>query len=307
VNTTLFIEVFGFPVQLLRTIAAGTVAVFTVRALRLFELERQRQLEELSQARAEAQRRLNEEVAEQERLRGELLRQTVLAQEEERRHIARELHDETSQAMTALSWKLAAVEQALPDSHGEGHNEVHGRIKDLRHLTEQVMNNLRQLTARLRPAVLDELGLVPALITYGDECSAHFPFTVNVQVTGARRRLPTEVETTLYRIAQEAITNVAKHAQANQAAIQLHFDEQEVALSIRDDGVGMDVETARRAAACGKGWGLAGIYERVRAVEGNVDIRSSPGAGTHLSVRVPAPQLGDKEIVHEPDTTASGG
>jgi signal transduction histidine kinase len=293
VNTSLFIEVFGFPVQLLRTIAAGTVAVFTVRALRLFDLERQRQITELSQARLEAQRRLSEELTEQERLRGELLRQTVLAQEEERRHIARELHDETSQAMTALSWKLAAVEQVLPDSHREGHSEVRERIRDLRQLTEQVMNDLRELTARLRPAVLDELGLVPALITYGDDCAARFPFKVDVQVTGTRRRLPSEVETTLYRIAQEAITNVAKHAQATHAAIQLHFDEQEISLSIRDDGVGMDTETAQGAAVCGKGWGLAGIYERVRAVDGHIDIRSSPGAGTHLSVRVPAPHVHD--------------
>jgi two-component system sensor histidine kinase UhpB len=292
-------------VQLLRTIAAGTVAVFTVRALRLFDLERQREMRELSQARMEAQRRLSEEVAEQERLRGELLRQTVLAQEEERRHIARELHDETSQAMTALSWKLAAVEQVLPDSHREGHSEVRERIRDLRQLTEQVMNDLRQLTARLRPAVLDELGLVPALITYGDDCAARFPFKVDVQVTGTRRRLPSEVETTLYRIAQEAITNVAKHAQATHAAIHLHFNEQEAALSISDDGIGMD-EPPQQAAAHGKGWGLAGIYERIRAVEGNLDIRSSPDAGTHLIARVPIPHLRDKEIAHGPDPIASG-
>jgi signal transduction histidine kinase len=130
---------------------------------------------------------------------------------------------------------------------------------------------------------------------------------VDVQVTGTRRRLPSEVETTLYRIAQEAITNVAKHAQATHAAIHLHFDEQEVALSISDDGMGMDVETPKQAAACGKGWGLAGIYERIRAVEGDIDIRSSPGTGTHLSVRVPIPHLRDKEIAHGPNPVASGG
>jgi len=304
INSDLFLLTLHVPIQLLRTVAAGTVAVFTVRALRLFEIERQRQIDELNQARLEAQRRLTEEMAEQERLRRELLRQTVLAQEEERRHIARELHDEVGQAMTALSWKLAAVEQALPDDHSEGHREVHRSIKELRGLTERVMDNLHQLTSRLRPAVLDELGLVPALITYADDCSTCFPFVVEVEVTGQRRRLPSEIETTLYRISQEAITNVAKHAQATRASIRLHFDEEEVALSVSDDGVGMDVETAQRAAACGKGWGLAGICERIQLVGGYLDIRSAPGVGTDIKVRVPIP---GKEETHEPDPAATGG
>jgi signal transduction histidine kinase len=304
-NNALFIEIFGFPIQVVRTVMALTVAFFTVRALRIFEFERQRQMNELSQAQAEAQQRLDEERTQQEELRRQLLHQTVLAQEEERQHIARELHDEAAQAMTALSWKLAAVEQAMPNSHGTGHNEVQDRLRDLRQLTEQVMDNLRQLTTRLRPAVLDELGLVPALIAYADDCSSRYPFSVEVNITGRRRRLSSEIETTLYRIAQEALTNVAKHAQATHACIQLHFEPQEVTLHIADDGVGMDVETARRAAACGKGWGLAGICERVELAEGNLDIESSPGAGTELSVWVPAPPLPhltekDKEEPHAP-------
>ena len=117
--------------------------------------------------------------------------------------------------------------------------------------------------------------------------------------------MPSEIETTLFRIAQEALTNVAKHAQATRARIQLHFGPREVTLHIGDDGVGMDVETAQRAAACGKGWGLAGICERVELAEGNLDIESSPGAGTELSVWVPAPPLPhltekDKEEPHAP-------
>jgi len=300
VNSTLFMQMFRFPVQLLRTVMAGAIAIFTVRALRLFEIERRRQLEEFDRARAEAQQRLNEEMAEQQRLRRELLRQTVLAQEEERQYIARELHDEASQALTALSWGLAAVEDALPDHPAEACE----RAGELRRLTKQVMNNLRQLTVRLRPAVLDELGLVAALITYADDCSTRFPFAVEVEVIGQRRRLPSEIETTLYRIAQEAITNVAKHAQATHASIRLHFSHQEVTLNVSDNGVGMDVEIARRAAASGKGWGLAGIRERIQLVEGRLDVRSAPGTGTDLSVWVPIPK---KEETHEPDPVAAGG
>jgi signal transduction histidine kinase len=310
-NNGLFIETFGFPIQVVRTAMALVGAFFTVRSLRIFEFERQRQMNELSQAQAEAQWRLDEERTQQEELRRQLLHQTVLAQEEERQHIARELHDEASQAMTALSWKLAAVEQALPNSHSTGHNEVQDRLRDLRQLTEQVMDNLRQLTTRLRPAVLDELGLVPALIAYADDCSSRYPFSVGVDITGQRRRLPSEIETTLYRIAQEALTNVARHAQATRARIQLHFEPGEITLHIADDGVGMDVETAQRAAACGKGWGLAGICERIELVEGNLDIESSPGAGTELNVWVPAPPLphpkkDNEEESHAPHPAIAG-
>jgi len=304
VNNALFTEIFGFPIQVVRTVMALTVAFFTVRALRIFEFERQRQMNELSQAQTETQRRLDEERTQQEELRRQLLHQTVLAQEEERQHIARELHDEAAQAMTALSWKLAAVEQALPNSHSRGHNGVQDGLRDLRQLTEQVMDNLRQLTTRLRPAVLDELGLVPALIAYADDCSGRYPFSADVTITGQRRRLPSEIEITLYRIAQEALTNVAKHAQATRARIQLHFEPREVTLHIGDDGVGMDVETAQRTAACGKGWGLAGICERVELVEGNLDIESSPGTGTRLSVRVPAPPLPHLQKENEEETHA---
>lgn len=282
-NTELFLQAFHFPVQLLRTVMASLVAVFTVRGLWHLELGRQRQMEELNRARLEAQRRLTEEMAEREALRRELLRQTVQAQEEERTHIARELHDETGQALTALSWGLTAVEKALP----AGSEEVRRQVGQLRQVTDQVMVTLRRLTARLRPPVLDELGLVAALITYVDDWSARFPFLAEVEVCGRSRRLPSEVETTLYRITQEALVNVAKHAQASRAHVRLTFDEDEATLSVADDGVGTDVDAAWRAAVEGTGWGLAGIRERIRLVGGRVHLHSSPGQGTELLVRVP--------------------
>jgi len=230
----------------------------------------------------------------------------VEAQEEERRHIARELHDEAGQALTALRWELTALEEALPQRQ-DHHDEIRQRIGTLRELTERVMEDLRQLTARLRPAVLDELGLPAALITYADECSARYPFTVDVEVTGQRKRLPSEIETALYRIAQEALTNVAKHAKANHAWIRLHIGEREVRLTVSDDGIGMDVEEAQRAAACGRGWGLAGICERVQLIGGHLDLRSAPGEGTEVTVRVPIPTPEVEEERRESDPAASGG
>jgi len=307
VNSLFFLQTFHFPIQLWRTVMASLVAVFTVRGLRVFERERQQQIEELNRARLEAQQRLAEEMAEREALRRELLRQAVWAQEEERRHIARELHDEAGQALTAMRWELTALEEALP-RYPEHHAEIRKRIEALRRLTEQVMEDLRQLTARLRPAVLDELGLAAALITYADDCSARYPFTVDVEVTGKRKRLPSEIETALYRIAQEALTNVAKHAHAAHARVHLHIDKEEVRLTVSDDGVGMDVEEAQRAAACGRGWGLAGICERVQLLGGRLDLRSSPGAGTDVVVQVPLPSaLMAEEEGREHSSTAVGG
>ena len=301
-NSAAFMETLHFPIQLWRSAMATVVAIFTARALRLFELQRRHHVEELSHARTEAQRQLNEEIAERQALQKELLRQTVLAQEVEREHIARELHDEAGQALTALSWGLANLTGTLA-RHPEKAQE---QITELHRLADQVMTELRQITTRLRPAVLDELGLVAALITYADNCSDRFSFEVHTEVTGRRRRLPSKVEVALYRIAQEAITNTAKHARASRVTIQLHFGEHEVALGVNDDGVGMNVETAQQAALHRKGWGLAGIRERIESVNGYLDIHSAPGAGTKISVHAPVP-VAEEEEAHEPDSTASGG
>jgi signal transduction histidine kinase len=286
VNSAWFMDTLHFPVQLLRSAMAVVVAISTVRTLRLFERQRQRRLMRLSSAQADAQRLLREETAERQALQRDLLHHAVLAQEAERQHIARELHDEVGQALTAITWGLAQLEEALA---GQG-NGVQERARKLRSASSRVMVELRQLTTRLRPALLDELGLVPALIAYADECSNVYSFDVEVTVSGKRRRLPSELETTLYRIVQESLTNVAKHAQASNADVRLDFDDDGVTLAVIDDGSGMDTETAQRAAACGTGFGLAGICERVILVDGHLDLHSTLGTGTQVRVKVPVPR-----------------
>ncbi len=302
INSTLFMELFHVPIQLLRAAMACLVTIFTVRAMRLFEVERQREMKRLDQARLDAQRRLNEEMAQREALQQELLRQVVFTQEEERRVVARELHDEAGQALTALSWGLASVESAMPD----GHDEVRAQVVRFRQIADQVMNDLRRLTTRLRPAALDELGLVAALFTYADDCSARYPFTVTMDVTGPRRRLPPEIETTLYRIAQEALTNVAKHANATHARIQLRFAPGQVVLAISDDGSGMDVSAARRSALESGRWGLVGIAERVQLLHGTLDVHSTPGEGTEVVVQVPLNAVPEEETDAIDPLTAGG-
>ena len=298
VNGAWFMDTFHFPAQLLRSAMAVIVAVSTVRTVRLFEWQRQRRLMRLSSAQADAQRRLSEETAERQALQRDLLHHAVLAQEAERQHIARELHDEVGQALTAITWGLAQLEESVA-GQADG---VQERVAKLRSVSSRVMVALRQLTTRLRPALLDELGLVPALIAYADECSNVYSFDVGVSVNGERRRLPSEIETTLYRIVQEALTNVAKHARASNANVRLDFDDGGVTLAVIDDGTGMDTETAQRAAACGTGFGLAGICERVELAEGHLDLYSTLGEGTQVCVRVPVPR---EEEARERDPIAA--
>ncbi len=287
INSDLFLNLFHFPVQLFRTMMAVLVVLFMGRGVRCFERERQRRVRKLNQDRLKVQQRLTEEMAERKQLQGELLHRTVQAQEEERRYIARELHDETAQALTALSLGLAGAEETVKQDP----EQAVAQLEDLRVLVEDMMTKINQLTTRLRPTMLDDLGLIPALITYADESAGHLPFTIDVEVTGERRRLPSELETALYRIAQESLTNVAKHAQASRARVHLHFEPDAVTLRIADDGVGMPPKRPEQAAARGDGWGLAGIHERAALLNGDVTIRSRAGDGTEIKVRVPIPEV----------------
>jgi signal transduction histidine kinase len=292
-NDIFFLRTFGIPIQLWRAVMAGLVALFTVRALRLFEEERARQMEELTRARLEAQQRLQEEAAQRETMRQEFTRRLVWAQEEERRYIARELHDEIGQACTALRWELTALEQTLPEE--PPHREIRARIQHLHEITDRAMENLYRMVNRLRPAALDRLGLIPALITYADECSARYPFVVEVEILGPRRRFPERVETVLYRVAQEAITNVARHARATRVRLTLAAQDHQVCLTVADDGVGIDPETVQQADGFRKGGGgLTGIRERVQLMGGRAEICSTPGAGTVLTVCLPLEEESDE-------------
>jgi two-component system sensor histidine kinase UhpB len=291
INSELFLRTVHFPVQLLRTLMATLVVIFMARAVRCFERERERRMETLNMERLEVQRRLTEEMAQRRRLQRELLHRTVQAQEEERRYIARELHDETAQALTALSLGLAGAQEACESDPGE----ARGHLQALQRLVDDIVKRVNQLTTRLRPTMLDDLGLIPALITYADTLDRNLPFTVDVEVTGQRRRLPSDLETTLYRIAQESLTNVARHAQATYARVHLELGPREATLKVLDDGIGMSAERVEQAATGGEGWGLAGIHERAALLGGDVIIRSKLGEGTEVEARIPIPESPPQE------------
>ncbi len=227
--------------------------------------------------------RLYQQVHEREMVRGELLRRSVQVQEEERRRIARELHDGIGQIFTALALGLSGVEETMPRDPALARKQI-GNLKDL---AVRAISELRQLVADLRPAQLDDLGLVPALYWLADEWRDRLHQDVRVQLTGQRRRLPPEIETVLFRITQEALTNVAKHANAQHTTIKLAFCEDQVELVIEDNGVGMTPEQMDRRQVRHQGWGLAGIQERAGLVGGTFDIDSAPGRGTRLTVHSP--------------------
>jgi len=227
--------------------------------------------------------RLYQQMQERDVLRGDLLRRAVEAQEEERKRIARELHDGIGQVFTALALGLSGVEETMPRDPVL----ARAQIANLKELSMRTMTEMRHLVADLRPAQLDDLGLVPALHWLADEWRDRLSIDVRVQVTGHRHRLSPEVETILFRTTQEALTNVAKHAHAQQASIKLAFNQDQVELIIEDNGVGMTPEQVTRRQIHYQGWGLAGIQERTSLVGGTFDIDSAPGRGTRLIIHIP--------------------
>jgi len=234
--------------------------------------------------------RLYQQVQERDVLRGDLLRRAVEAQEEERKRIARELHDGIGQTFTALALGLSGVEEMMPRDV----NLARAQVANLKELSTRAIAEMRHLVADLRPPQLDDLGLVPALHWLADEWRDRLSIDVHVQVIGHRHRLSPEVETVLFRIAQEALTNVAKHAQAQQAIVKLAFHQDQtpgaqsgVELIVQDNGVGMTPEQVTHRQVPHQGWGLAGIQERASLVGGTFDIDSAPGRGARLTIHIP--------------------
>jgi two-component system sensor histidine kinase UhpB len=209
--------------------------------------------------------------------------QILGAQEQERKRIARELHDETSQVLTSLLISLALLEQAI---QGE---EARRRVEDTRALVHQTLRAVRNLSIDLRPSALDDLGLLPALRWYIKQYQQTCGIEVEFTATGLKQRLPAEVETALYRVIQESLTNTAKHAKARKAWVAVSEEPGRVTACIRDDGQGFDADAVLRGPWQDRGLGLAGMQERAMLLNGTVKIESQPGGGTIIDVAIPLP------------------
>lgn len=241
-------------------------------------------LEQKVNKQADELRRLSEE-------RGHLLEKTITAQEEERKRIARELHDEWAQTLAALAVNLDQASKLLPRDMAyqkQQLNRTHTMAVD-------ALKSLRQLILDLRPAMLDDLGLVPTIRWYAETHLETDGMAVDFHVTGSQRRLAPEIETALFRIAQEAINNIEKHAQAKRVAIDLEFQTDRVSMSIQDDGRGFDVDQALPSEGRTRGLGLLGMRERAALLGGSLRINSQPGHGTRCWVEVP---VDSEAVVH---------
>jgi PAS domain S-box-containing protein len=212
-----------------------------------------------------------------------LSRRLVGVQEEERRRLARELHDEIGQSLTAVKISLQtlgrrtqAMEPALLLEPSIG-------------IVERALQQVRNLSLDLRPSLLDDLGLVPTLRWFLDRQAEWGGLSVEFGAEPAEMRLPPEIEITCFRVVQEALTNVARHAEAKRVRVKVLVRDGELQLNVGDDGVGFDIEEAMANAIGGASLGLLGMQERVLLVGGQIDIRSAPGQGTEIQTRFPLP------------------
>ena len=208
--------------------------------------------------------------------------------EEQARHIAHALHDDAGQLLASVHLTLQRVERSLPAGACDD-------LQEVRRFLGQIEDHLRSLSHELRPTMLDDLGLLPALEYLAQSVSARSG--IPIRVSGARlRRLPTRVETALYRIVQEALRNAAKHSQARHVNVGIDVAERRVRCSIRDDGKGFDADATMDGKRM-RGLGMVGMRERLDALGGDLVIRSAPGRGTELRITVPLEG-------HDADTTA---
>ncbi len=223
--------------------------------------------------------RLYDEVSTKEAARGELLEKLITAHEDERRRIARELHDEAGQALTALILNLQMAEQSPRRIEQQN-------LGRLRGIAEHTLGELRRIISALRPTILDDLGLGAAIRWYVKEMVEPQGLRVTLQLSGLDVRMPHLVETAVFRIVQEAFTNILKHARAREARVEAQLRNGQVRVTIADDGTGFEVDSVPRARA-GRGMGLLGMRERAELLAGSLQVSSRPGAGTVIEVVIP--------------------
>ncbi len=256
-------------------------------------------LEERVAARTRELAEANRELRANHRVRQELLARVISVQEEERRRIARELHDETSQSLAMLSVNLDFLKSTVADVR------LKERLAKLRAIAEGTLDRIHKVIFDLRPRVLDDLGLAPAIAGYLESHLSPLGTEATLEVHGLEGRLPPAVETASFRILQEAITNVVKHASARHVQVCVDFNGTVLVLFVEDDGVGFDPQEVLNTKEARGGLGLLGIQERVALLGGTINIHSGPGRGTRLYVEVPVEMPWNRSESSSPMTMPS--
>jgi PAS domain S-box-containing protein len=240
-------------------------------------------------------KRVEQTLRESERRYQALARKLVSAQEEERCRVARELHDQLGQHLTALQLGLKSLENALSD-----HPSALDRLDKMKAIAEEIDQQIDQLALELRPAALDDLGLYAVLVNYIEEWSARSGIPVDLHCRGFdQKRLPSNLEIVMYRAIQEALTNVLKHAAAKHVSVILECRDNEVYAIIEDDGCGFEVEAIHHGALRDRRLGLLGMQERMESVTGTCQIEATPGMGTTVFLRAPLTEAFPEILKHE--------
>ena len=212
------------------------------------------------------------------------IQQITRAQEEERMRIARELHDDTTQELVTLSRQL----DTFSDGSEQLPEQARKRLDELQSRIDTIIKGVRRFSQDLRPSVLDDLGLVPALEMIADDLRERYGIATKVKVTGKQRRLSPEKELLLFRITQEALRNVWRHSQASAASITAEFGSGKIKITVQDNGRGFQLPARLGDLASAGKLGLAGMYERTQLVGGKLELQSTPGKGTTLTIEVPS-------------------
>ncbi|MCK5010584.1 MAG: sensor histidine kinase, partial [Deltaproteobacteria bacterium] len=209
--------------------------------------------------------------------------QIIKAQEEERKRISRELHDEASQALIAAKINLDVIKKSLPSSL----EDVTARLVETSSILVRTLENLRRLSYDLRPSMLDDLGLIPTLRWYAESYAKRLGIPINFKITALDKRLDLEIETAIYRIVQEALTNIAKYAQAKEVRISLEKKGSRLITKVEDKGKGFTLKTSVSGENYYQGSGILGMKERIYNLGGTFHIESKQGVGTKLLVEIP--------------------
>jgi len=286
-NEDLFQTIFGFPIPIFRAVTAMAASFFVIRFLRAFQVETDSKIAELQEARLR-------DAQQSDALRGELFRRVVAAQEAERQRIARDLHDETGQSLTAIGLGLRGLSTTLGKNPAQAPETLHR----LETLAADSLSELQRLIADLRPSHLDDLGLPAALRWYAGKVGERNGLRIRVDIYGEEQPISEPVKIAMFRIAQEALNNIVKHSEASGAFIQLTFHNDYLHVSVRDNGQGFDPEAVNQRQTGRPSLGLAGMRERAGLLGGTVSIQSGPGQGTLVEARIPyiyAPPESEKE------------
>jgi len=272
VSARVFQNLTGIPVQAVRTAITIGIAISMFKVTVFLERERQGIVEQAQLARLQI-------LEQQENMRRELLKHTVQTQEEERSRIARELHDEMAQTLTAFSLDLATLQQNLPRNA-----KAAQLFQRLQNLGKEMSQSIYRMVHDLRPAHLDDLGLVPALQYLFDEDFSSRGLRVTFETMGTPCRADPLVETVIFRIAQEALTNTLRHASTDSASVYLEYAQDQTVFKVQDHGCGFAPDETFSPP---RGWGLAGMRERIESVNGTFKVETEPGKGTLIQATIP--------------------